>query len=119
MMSISFIIVYKESFKITKYIKYDGIGNILKYLPGAIKILVMLTLLNVINSSMFNYNELKDNLVSEKYWIKNKDLFMTEISTNENGTDKEKNDNVEKRILTLINKIPEDKWLLSYNNYYD
>ncbi|WP_158262614.1 hypothetical protein, partial [Mammaliicoccus vitulinus] len=85
---VSFWLISKQTYHIEKYIKYEGVGNGFQYLPNIIKIIVTLTLLNVISISILNYLEIVDNANSEKYWFNNKDLYIAEITTNEIETDK-------------------------------
>jgi len=116
---IAYLLINKETYHMQKYIKYDGVGNSFQYLPNLIKIIVTLTLINVITSSLYNFKLLNEHLESEKYWIKNNDLYMTEISNVEGGNDYEKFENVDKTISTLIKNIPENHWLLSFHQNYD
>lgn len=112
---ISAIIVNKENYNISKYIKFEGVGNSFRYLPNIIKIVLTLTLVNVISSSVYNYQQLKVNLESEKYWVNNQDLYMTDLSINNAGDHKEKLESEEKTIHTLMNKIPDEKQLLAFS----
>lgn len=119
MLFASFIVVNKETYKIRKYIKNASINGSFQYMSIIIKVVVTLTLLNVISSSIAQYRELKENLNSEYYWSKNNDLYMTEIANNETDSDEEKFEVVDKAILTLIQNIPDDYWLLSSHSQYD
>lgn len=84
----SYWLVSKQTFNIQKYIKFEGVGNRFQYLPNIIKLIVTLTLLNVISISIHNYIEVIDIVNSEKHWFKNKDLYIAELTTNEIETSK-------------------------------
>lgn len=116
---VSFWLISKQTYHIEKYIKYEGVGNGFQYLPNIIKIIVTLTLLNVISISILNYLEIVDNANSEKYWFKNKDLYIAEITTNEIETDKNHFKHSDQEIINLLNNIPEKNWMLTYHRHYN
>ena len=115
----SYWLVSKQTFNIQKYIKFEGVGNRFQYLPNIIKLIVTLTLLNVISISIHNYIEAIDIVNSEKHWFKNKDLYIAELTTNEIETSKKQFKYSDQEVINLLNKIPEKNWMLTFHRHYN